>query len=90
MWNQFVSIILGIVATILSIVSLKMGFDSADNAKTTELHTQAILDEIVAKIQQVEKQQSQLYNVVSQNSQNTQVDNISNGNWAISNIKENE
>lgn len=35
-WNQFVSIILGIVATILSIVSLIMGFKNYDDG--LELH----------------------------------------------------
>lgn len=42
-WNQFVSIILGIVATILSIVSLIMGFKNyEDGLDLHEKHTQSL------------------------------------------------
>ena len=36
MWNQYVGIILGVVATVLSIVSLNMGFQSAAEASAQQ------------------------------------------------------
>lgn len=47
-WNQFVSIILGIVATILSIVSLIMGFKNYEDA--LDLHEKNVktLDDIAS------------------------------------------
>ena len=42
-WNQFVSIILGVVATILSIVSIIMGFKNYEDAlELQEKYTQAL------------------------------------------------
>lgn len=74
-WNQFVSMILGIVATILSIVSLKMGFDSAESARVTELKTQSVLDSIDEKICILSERQEQM--VKSINEMRNKADNIS-------------
>lgn len=74
-WNQFVSMILGIVATILSIVSLKMGFDSAESARVTELKTQSVLDSIDEKICILSERQEQM--VKSINEMRNKTDNIS-------------
>lgn len=74
-WNQFVSIVLGIVATILSIVSLKMGFDSAESARTTELKTQSVLDSIDEKICILSERQEQM--VKSINEMRTNKGNVS-------------
>lgn len=74
-WNQFVSMILGIVATILSIVSLKMGFDSAESARNTELKTQSVLDGIEEKICILSERQEQM--VISINEMRNNKDNIS-------------
>lgn len=74
-WNQFVSMILGIVATILSIVSLKMGFDSAESARVTELKTQSVLDSIDEKICILSERQEQM--VKSINEMRTNKGNVS-------------
>lgn len=73
-WNQFTSMILGIVATILSIVSLKMGFDSAETARITELKTQSVLDSIDEKICILSERQEQM--VKSINEMRNQTDNV--------------
>lgn len=67
--------ILGIVATILSIVSLKMGFDSAESARVTELKTQSVLDSIDEKICILSERQEQM--VKSINEMRNKSDNIS-------------
>ena len=66
--------ILGIVATILSIVSLKMGFDSAESARVTELKTQSVLDSIDEKICILSERQEQM--VKSINEMRNKSDNI--------------
>ena len=45
-WNQFVSIILGIVATVLSIVSMIMGFKNYDDALSIQEKYMQALKEI--------------------------------------------
>ena len=84
---QFVSIVLGIVATILSIISLKMGFDSADNAKNTEMKTQGILDEISSKISLLTEKQNQMAKSIDEfrNTQGEHRDINGNSTWAKSN-----
>ena len=86
-WNQFVSIVLGIVATNLSIISLKMGFDSADNAKNTEMKTQGILDEISSKISLLTEKQNQMAKSIDEfrNTQGEHRDINGNSTWAKSN-----
>ena len=71
-WNQFVSIVLGIVATILSIVSLKMCFDSAESFKNAEKQTAVIWAKIKGKLDLVSQKQDYIYSTVSQNQPNTQ------------------
>lgn len=45
-WNQYVSIILGIVATLMSIISLKMSFDNVEQSHQTELKTRDLFHDI--------------------------------------------
>ena len=81
-WNQYVSIILGIVATILSVVSLKMCFASDEQARNTELRTQETLDKIDARIQLLSQKQDQLYKTISESKTNKALKNLeSDTNW---------
>ena len=80
-WNQYVSIVLGIVATILSIISLKMCFSSNDSARQTEIRTQDTLDKIDTRIQLLAQKQDQMYSAVSQNSLNTKVNDVDKVVW---------
>ncbi len=69
-WNQYVSIVLGIVATILSVVSLKMCFLNDEQSRQTELKTQEILDKIDTKIQLLAQKQDQIYETISETKNN--------------------
>lgn len=71
--------ILGIVATILSIVSLKTGFDSAENARATELKTQSILDNIDEKMCILTEKQEQMAKSINE-MRNNQKDRC---NWNV-------
>ena len=82
-WNQYVSIVLGIVATILSIISLRMCFSSDESARQTELRTQQTLDKIDTRIQLVAQKQDQMYNAVSQTSLNTKVNDVGKVVWNV-------
>ena len=75
-WNQYVSIVLGIVATILSIVSLKMCFSSEESSKNAEKRTEVIWTKIEDKLELLSQKQDYLYNTVSQNHSNTQTKTI--------------
>lgn len=59
-WNQYVSIILGIVATITSIVSLVLGFRSEEQSNATERRTRDLLQRIEARIQLLSQKQDQI------------------------------
>lgn len=59
-WNQYVSIILGVVATITSIVSLVLGFKSEEQSNATELRTRDMLQRIETKIQLLSQKQDQM------------------------------
>lgn len=59
-WNQYVSIILGVVATITSIVSLVLGFRSEEQSNATELRTRDMLKSIEARIQLLSQKQDQM------------------------------
>lgn len=50
-WNQYVSIILGVVATITSIVSLVLGIRSEQHSNETEMRTRDLLQRIETRIQ---------------------------------------
>lgn len=80
-WNQYVSIVLGVVATILSIISLKMCFSSNESARQTEIRTQDTLDKIDTRIQLLAQKQDQMYSAVSQNSLNTKVNDVDKVIW---------
>ena len=60
-WNQFVSIILGIVATILSIVSIIMGFKNYDDT----LQVQEKYMEALKEISKISKDLDNVSNVVN-------------------------
>ena len=49
-WNQYVSIILGVIATITSIVSLVLGFRNEKENYETEIRTRDLLHKIQKKI----------------------------------------
>lgn len=59
-WNQYVSIILGVVATITSVVSLVLGFRSEEQSYATELRTRDMLQQIETKIQLLSQKQDQI------------------------------
>lgn len=59
-WNQYVSIILGVVATITSVVSLILGFKSEEQSNATELRTRDMLQRIEARIQVLSQKQDQI------------------------------
>lgn len=59
-WNQYVSIILGIVATITSIVSLILGFKSEEQSNATELRTRDMLQHIETRIALMSQKQDQI------------------------------
>ena len=59
-WNQYVSIILGVVATITSIVSLVLGFKSEEYSNATELRTREMLQRIETRIQLLSQKQDQM------------------------------
>ena len=59
-WNQYVSIILGVVATITSIVSLVLGFKSEEQSNATELRTRDVLQRIESRIQLLSQKQDQI------------------------------
>lgn len=62
-WNQYVSIILGVVATITSIVSLVLGFKSEEQSNATELRTRDVLQRIEARIQLLSQKQDQIIQI---------------------------
>lgn len=59
-WNQYVSIILGVVATILSVVSLVLGFKSEEESHKTELRTRDLLNHLEGKIELMSQKQDQI------------------------------
>lgn len=59
-WNQYVSIILGIVATITSIVSLVLGFRSEEQSNATERRTRDLLRNIDMRVQLISQKQDQM------------------------------
>ena len=56
-WNQYVSIILGIVATLMSVISLKMSFDNVEQSHQTELKTRDLFHEIEKHLKDIEHKQ---------------------------------
>jgi Mg2+/citrate symporter len=81
-WNQFVSIILGVIATITSIVSLILGFRSEERSNETEIRTVELLHTIEKKIELMSQKQDQLQSSLlktySESNTNTQI-NFSSG-----------
>lgn len=61
-WNQYVSIILGIIATITSIVSLVLGFRSEKEANDTERRTRDLLQDIKGNVTLVLQKQDMMQN----------------------------
>lgn len=59
-WNQYVSIILGVVATLTSIVSLVLGFKSEEQSNATERRTRDLLQRIETRIQLLSQKQDQM------------------------------
>ena len=59
-WNQYVSIILGVIATITSIVSLVLGFRSEKESNDTERRTRDLLQEIKGNVALVLQKQDML------------------------------
>lgn len=59
-WNQFVSIILGVVATVTSIVSLILGFRSEEQSNATELRTRDLLQCIQNSLSILSQKQDQI------------------------------
>lgn len=57
-WNQYVSIILGVVATLMSVISLKLSFDNVEQSHQTELRTQKLLFDIELHLNDIEHNQN--------------------------------
>lgn len=57
MWNQYVGLILGVVATVMSIISLKMSFDNVQESRKTEKQTSDNLHHIDLMLQKISIQQ---------------------------------
>lgn len=66
-WNQYVSIILGVVATIMSVVSLVLGFRSEEQSNATELRTRDLLKSIESNIEVMSQKQEQFQRFFSKN-----------------------
>ncbi len=56
-WNQYVSIILGVIATLMSIISLKLSFDNVEQSYETELSTQQLLFDLKLHLNNIENNQ---------------------------------
>lgn len=59
-WNTYVSIILGIVATVTSLISLILSFKNTDDAKETSVETMRHLTAMSTKINQMINEQQQI------------------------------
>lgn len=57
-WNQYVSIILGVTATLMSIISLKLSFDNVEQSYETELRTQKLLYNLELHLNNIENKQN--------------------------------
>lgn len=64
-WNQYVGIILGIIATITSIVSLVLGFKSKEESYDTERRTRDLLQDIKGIVTLVSQKQDMLQNNIN-------------------------
>ena len=71
MWNQYVGIILGIVATILSIVSMIMGFSNYDETLSQQHQYLDTLNEIKKIARDVNDVKSQVCNMGQKNDTTT-------------------
>lgn len=89
-WNQYVSIILGIVATILSIVSLKMCFSSEEQTHETNIRVQKALDDLDKAVDKVSDKQDLLYNTVTDTQRQSQRKSVSPQTWDNNSIDENK
>lgn len=56
-WNQYVSIILGIVATVLSIISLVLCFRSEDRSKASNNELQLTFERLNDKVEDLSRHQ---------------------------------
>lgn len=56
-WNQYVSIVLGVIATLMSIISLKLSFDNVEQSYETELNTQQLLFDLKLHLNNIENNQ---------------------------------
>ena len=65
-WNQYVSIILGIVATALSIISLVLCFRSEDRSQTSNNQLQLTFEKLKEKVEDVGRHQMILEEKFSQ------------------------
>ena len=69
-WNQFVSIALGIVATILSIVSMYLGFKNSDESRAIEKNRQSAIsrleDKLDDRIQEILAREHELLNAINE------------------------
>ncbi len=59
-WNQYVSIVLGVVATITSIVSLVLSLRSEEQAYETERRTRDLLNDILREVAEMSCKQEEM------------------------------
>lgn len=89
-WNQYVSIVLGIVATILSIVSLKMCFISEEQTNSTNLRVQKALDDLDKSIGRVSDKQDLIVDQVKETQKQLQPQQASSKDWLVNSNDENK
>ena len=92
--NNFVSIILGIVALTTSIVSMYLSFYSITRAEETDKETARILqkmdtiqDSMNENLNAMKKEQGEIKNTLINYRQVTVIDDSSDGNWKKSSMK---
>ncbi|MBE5951827.1 MAG: hypothetical protein E7260_09590 [Lachnospiraceae bacterium] len=59
-WNQYVSIVLGVVATLMSIISLKLSFDNMTQSFESERRTRELFAKLEGHLIDIEHNQNNL------------------------------
>lgn len=80
-WNQFVGIVLGVVATILSILSLRMCFDSLYQSRDTENRLTALIKNVSDLLHEVSQKQEDMNRYFINSSTSTATNVKQSGGW---------
>lgn len=81
LWNQYVSMILGLVALLMSIVSMYLGFKNSDDSASSERRTRNLIGGLDKELREILSDQKQILeaqkNIVNEQRQmNAKIDNI--------------